>query len=148
MPTYTVSTVGISLSQDQKNAIAELITAAHYASTGAPGFFAQVFFTEHTSNNHFFGGKQNTNPHIFVQGLIRAGRTIEAKKDLMAHVAKATAEISLIGAEDVWMYVQDIDAKQMIEYGRVLPEPGMEDEWRRGVSKEKAASLARDGVLL
>lgn len=148
MPTYTVSAVGISLSQDQKNAIAELITNSHNASTGAPGFFAQVFFTEHASNDHFFGGKQNTSPHVFVHGLIRAGRTIEAKKYLMAQIAKTTAEICSIGAEDVWMYVQDIDANQMIEYGRVLPEPGMEDEWRRGVSREKAASLARDGVLI
>lgn len=66
----------------------------------------------------------------------------------MAQVAKTTAEICSIGSEDDWMYVQDIDANQMVEYGRVLPEPGMEDQWRRGVSEEKAASLARDSVII
>lgn len=148
MPTYVVSTVGLSLSQEKKAAIAELITHSHNSNTGAPGFFAQVFFKAFDSQDHFLGGRQNTNPHIFVHGMIRAGRTIEAKKDLMAMVVAEAAEICGIGLEDVWMYVQDIDADQMIEYGRVLPAPGQEAAWRAGISKVKADSLARDGITV
>lgn len=148
MPTYTVSTVGVSLSQAQKNKIAGLITEAHHSNTGAPGFFAQVFFISRQASDHFLGGQENSSPHIFIHGLIRAGRSVQAKKDLMAEVVESAAEICEVRQEDIWMYIQDIEADQMIEYGRVLPVPGAEASWKAGISKEKAATLAAAGVKL
>ncbi len=148
MPTYNVLTVGVSLSQSQKDEIAGLITEAHHSNTGAPGFFAQVFFITQPNSNHYLGGKPNSNPHVFIHGLIRAGRSIEAKKDLMATVAESAAEICSVQQEDVWMYIQDIEAEQMIEYGRVLPAPGEEAAWKAGISEEKIAALATAGVQL
>ncbi len=148
MPTYNVSTVGVSLSEGQQAEIAELITASHHENTGAPGFFAQVFFIDHHQKHHYLGGKRNSAPHVFIHGLIRGGRSIDAKKALMAAVVEGAARICSVGNEDVWMYIQDIDAEQMIEYGRVLPQPGEEAAWRSGISKEKEAALVRDGVDL
>lgn len=148
MPTYTVTAVGCALSSPQKEKIADLITQAHHVNTGAPGFFAQVFFVSHTPADHFLGGRRNSSPHIFIHGLIRAGRSVQAKKDLMTSVVESIAEICDVGQEDVWMYIQDIEADQMIEYGRVLPPPGSEAAWRAGISKDKAAALARAGVKL
>lgn len=148
MPTYTVTTVGVSLSEAQKADIAALITSSHAGNTGAPGYFAQVFFQTFSAADHFFGGHQNNSPQIYIHGLIRAGRTREQKMPLMAEVAAQAAEICSVGSEDVWMYLQDIDADQMIEYGRVLPAPGEEAAWRAGISPEKEAALKRDGVSL
>jgi hypothetical protein len=45
MPTYSVTTANVALSQDQKSGIASAITAAHSAHTGPPSYFAQFFST-------------------------------------------------------------------------------------------------------
>lgn len=146
MPTYTVTTANLSLSATQKGQIAEAITAAHHAATGAPAFFAQVIFRAIESGEHFIGGKLNAHPHIFVHGMIRAGRGIEIKQKLMSDAAGKVRAIAGVGAEDIWFYIQDIDAPQMIEFGRFLPEPGAEDAWRKAISPEKRAQLDQAGV--
>jgi hypothetical protein len=57
-------------------------------------------------------------------------------------------EIAGVGAEDIWVYVQDIPPEQMIEFGRVLPEPGAEEQWRNGLSELKRQQLAAAGVAI
>jgi len=148
MPTYTVTTANVSLSRDQKGRIAEAITGAHHKSTGAPGFFAQVVFRTLQDGEHFIGGKPNVTPHVFVHGMIRAGRSSDVKRALMSEAAAEVQAIAGVGAEDVWFYVQDIEAQQMIEFGRFLPEPGAENEWRKGITPEKLAAFKNAGVAL
>jgi len=46
-----------------------------------------------------------------------------------------------ITVEDVWIYLQDIPATQMIEFGRFLPAPGDEAEWEREMTPEKRSRL-------
>jgi len=46
-------------------------------------------------------------------------------------------------AEDVWIYLQDIPATQMIEFGRFLPAPGEEAEWERQMTPERRARLPK-----
>ena len=53
------------------------------------------------------------------------------------------ADIVDIKGEDVWIYLQDIPATQMIEFGRFLPAPGDEAEWEKGMTSEKRASLPK-----
>lgn len=146
MPTYTVTTANLPLSAHQKGQIAEAITQAHHVSTGAPVFFAQVIFRVIENGEHFIGGKPNAHPHIFVHGMIRAGRGIDVKQKLMSEAADKVRAIAGVGAEDLWFYIQDIDAPQMIEFGRFLPEPGAEDAWRKAITPEKQAQLDRAGV--
>lgn len=146
MPTYTVTTANLSLSATQKGQIAEVITAAHHASTGAPTFFAQVIFRVLDGGEHFIGGKPNASPHIFVHGMIRSGRALNVKQKLMSEAAGRIQAIAGIVAEDVWFYIQEIDAPQMIEFGRFLPEPGAEDAWRKAITPEKRAQLERAGI--
>lgn len=146
MPTYTVTTANLSLSAAQKAGIAEAITAVHHASTGAPAFFAQVIFRAIDSGDHFIGGKLNSHSHVFVHGIIRSGRALEVKRKLMGEAAGKVGTIAGVGAEDVWFYIHDMDAPQMIEFGRFLPEPGAEAEWHKAITAEKQAQLARAGV--
>lgn len=146
MPTYTVTTANLSLSVAQKAQIAEAITSAHHVATGAPAFFAQVIFSAIGDGEHFIGGKLNAHPHVFVNGLIRAGRGLDVKQKLLTEAAARVQAIAGVGAEDVWFYIQDIDAPQMIEFGRLLPAPGAEAEWRKAMSPEKQAQLGRAGV--
>lgn len=148
MPTYPVTTANIALSQDQKSGIASAITAAHSAHTGAPGYFAQVFFSEVGSGSHFVGGKPNKSPHVYVFGLIRTGRSDEAKRRLMEQILAQAKDIAGVKTEDVWVYVQDIASGQMVEFGRFLPTPGAEGDWQKGMSSQKLAELTRAGVIV
>jgi len=148
MPTYTVTTANIVLSPEQKAKIAAAITQAHHTHTGAPGYFAQVIFTEIAAGSHFLGGKPNAAPHVYVLGLIRGGRTEDLKQRLMVQILEQAAAIAGVNTEDVWVYVQDVVAGQMAEFGRILPPPGAEPEWRQGMSRQKIAALTQAGVVL
>ena len=141
MPTYTVTVANLSLSQQQKSKIAEAITAAHNAQTGAPRFFAQVLFSAASGGDHFVGGRVNAAPQVYVHGLVREDRSTEVKQALMSQMLEDIARIVDITSEDVWIYLQDIPATQMIEFGRFLPAPGDEAEWEKGMSPGKRGSL-------
>lgn len=141
MPTYTVTVANLSLSLQQKSQIAEAITTAHSAQTGAPRFFAQVLFFSSHEGEHFVGGSVNTAPQVYVHGLIREGRRTEVKQALISQVLEAVVQIAGITAEDIWIYLQDIPATQMIEFGRFLPAPGDEAEWEREMTRAKRSNL-------
>jgi hypothetical protein len=57
-------------------------------------------------------------------------------------------EISGVGLEDIWVYVQDIPPEQMVEFGRVLPAPGAEEQWQKALSPGKREQLAKAGVTI
>ena len=143
MPTYTVTVANLSLSPQQKSQIAEAITAAHNAQTGAPRFFAQVLFSAASGGDHFVGGRVNAAPQVYVHGLVRQGRNTEVKQALMSQMLEEIAQIINITAEKVWIYLQDIPATQMIEFGRFLPAPGEEAEWERQMTPERRARLPK-----
>jgi phenylpyruvate tautomerase PptA (4-oxalocrotonate tautomerase family) len=148
MPTYTVTTANFALTPAQQDAIAAAITDAHHSNTRAPGFFAQVLFVALPDQKHYIGGKPCKTPHIFVHGLIRAGRSADVKAGLIQDITTRVRETAGVGAEDVWVYLQDIPAQQMVEFGRVLPDPGAEDQWRKGISASKCQELAAAGVAI
>src|ERR1700761_4860547 len=104
MPTYTVTAANVSLTADQQSKIAAAITDAHHQNTGAPGFFAQVLFVALPEQRHYIGGKLNVAPHLYVHGLIRAGRSSQAKSGLIRQISEKTREIAGIGSEDIWVY--------------------------------------------
>jgi phenylpyruvate tautomerase PptA (4-oxalocrotonate tautomerase family) len=147
MPTYTVTTANVALTPNQESEIAAAITEAHHQNTGAPGFFAQVLLVALPERKHYIGGKPNNEPQIYVHGLIRAGRSTGAKSKLIQQIASKVSGIADVGAEDIWVYVQDIPAEQMVEFGRVLPEPGAEEQWRQSLSPAKREQLAAAGVV-
>lgn len=141
MPTYTVTVANLSLSQQRKSQIAEAITTAHNAHTGAPRFFAQVLFSSAHEGEHFVGGSVNEAPQVYVHGLVRQGRSTEVKQALMSKMLEEIVRIAGITAEEVWIYLQDIPATQMIEFGRFLPAPGEEADWEKGMTPETRAKL-------
>ncbi len=83
----------------------------------------------------------NTAPQVYVHGLIRQGRNTEVKQALMSQMLEEIARIAGITAEDGWIYLQDIPATQMSEFGRFLPAPGDEAEWERGMTPGKRTRL-------
>ncbi len=66
----------------------------------------------------------------------------------MEQILREARQIAGVGAEDIWVCIQDIRAGQMIEFGRFLPAPGAEAEWRKAITARKLAELTRAGVAV
>jgi phenylpyruvate tautomerase PptA (4-oxalocrotonate tautomerase family) len=129
MPTYTVKYSNFNLSQKQKNSIADDISNTHSKYTGANTFFAQVIFQKNEKNAHFMGGKLVKTKEIFLNGQIRAGRTLKVKKKLILGLRKILIKNTKLRSDFVWVYLEDLLPDQMIEYGEVLPKSGKEKKW-------------------
>ena len=129
MPTYTVKYSNFNLSQKQKNSIANDISNTHSKYTGANTFFAQVIFQKNEKNAHFMGGKLVKTKEIFLNGQIRAGRTLKVKKKLILGLRKILIKNTKLRSDFVWVYLEDLLPDQMIEYGEVLPKSGKEKKW-------------------
>jgi len=99
-------------------AIASEITRIHSKTTGAPTYFAQVIFTEIAPDCYFVGGSPLKVHQVFVNGQIRAGRTVESKDSLIAQITTAVAEASNLSKRNVWVYITDLVPRQMVELAR------------------------------
>jgi phenylpyruvate tautomerase PptA (4-oxalocrotonate tautomerase family) len=130
MPTYYCSSAHGRLSAEQKGRIAGEITRIHAEVTGAPSYFAQVIFTEVMPGDWFMGGAPVKHDHIFVYGHIRAGRAAVDKTRMIKLMADALAQAAGVdNRRAVWVYINELQPRQMIEFGHVLPEPGDEPAW-------------------
>ncbi len=145
MPTYHCTSPAGLIDAGRKSAIAAAITRIHNAVTGAASFFAQVIFTDVAAGNHFMGGAPLASNQIFVHGFIRAGRSIADRERLVSELVTALAELSELPKQSVWVYVTEIPARQMAEYGHILPEPGGEQAWLDGLPAEDRAFMQSVG---
>ena len=143
MPTYTVKYSNLRLSPKQKKLIADGITKTHSKFTGANTFFAQVIFQKNESSSHFMGGKLIKNKEIFLNGQIRAGRTLAIKKKLILGLREILTRNTKLKKDFVWVYLEDLLPQQMIEYGEILPKSGGEKKWFKSLSINLRKRLKR-----
>lgn len=129
MPTYYCTSIEGRLSAQQKSRIASEITRVHADVTGAPTYFAQVIFDEIKPGNYFIGGVPLKHDQVFVYGHIRGGRAAVDKTRMIKLMAKAIGLAAGVKDQSVWVYVSEMPARQMIEFGHVLPEAGDEPTW-------------------
>ncbi|MDB5828930.1 MAG: 4-oxalocrotonate tautomerase [Variovorax sp.] len=129
MPTYTVSAHAGALSAEVKQRIASRITRTHNEVTGAQSFFAQVIFVDVAAGDWFMGGAPAAPNTVFVHGQIRGGRTAEMKLALLTGLLDTVASAGDLPKTSVWVYIVELPAAHMAEYGHVLPEPGSEAHW-------------------
>jgi phenylpyruvate tautomerase PptA (4-oxalocrotonate tautomerase family) len=129
MPTYACSVADGRLTPAQKLAIAESITAIHHEETGAPRYLVQAIFYDIAPGNHYISGQLAPAGQIWIRGDIRDGRTEEQKSRMLSRILQAVSRTSGIAEDEVWVYLSDIPAHNIAEYGRILPAPGGEDDW-------------------
>ena len=67
-----------------------------------------------------------------VFGAIRAGRTDDQKQALVRRLGDALAAIADLPTDAVTVLTADVPASWTMEGGRLLPEPGAEDDWLAG----------------
>jgi phenylpyruvate tautomerase PptA (4-oxalocrotonate tautomerase family) len=145
VPTYFVSTAAARLSAAEKQSIAAAITRIHSEVTHAPLFFAQVIFNEIPTGNHFMGGTLADPDGVFIHGHVRSGRSPEQKRQLLVRIVDAVSAATVISRTSIWVYVVDLPPTQMVEYGHILPEPGMEDVWLASLPEPDRAHIERVG---
>jgi len=128
MPTYAFSTAR-ELTTEQRAKLVESVTSIHNVEATAPRYFVQVIFYTVDPGAIFIGGEAASPDHIWVRADIRAGRTKEQKARMLRRIMQETSEILGISEQAVWVYISDIPAQGVLEFGNVLPEPGGEEEW-------------------
>lgn len=129
MPTYTCTSVEGLLSEPVKRALAKAITAAHAEITGAPSYFAQVLFFDLPKGNIFIGGNTLDHEHLFIFGHIREGRSTMDRKTLIQRLGHDVAEVADLKPTAVWVYLHELPAPAMVEFGHILPQAGDEAMW-------------------
>lgn len=93
----------------------------------------------------FIGGRPLSTDHVFIHGYIRGGRTIEQKQKLLNSIVTAVGEAASTERRFIWAYISDLPPAQMVEYGRILPEPGTEDQWLESLSSAEREHLLSIG---
>jgi len=129
MPTYFCTIPAGSLPASHKAEVAKAITRVHSEVTGAPTYFAEVIFKEIAAGDWFVGGKPLSGEQIFVHGNIRGGRPPEMLRNLITQLAAEVGAAAQFPPHSVWVYLTELPASAMLEFGHVLPEPGKEAAW-------------------
>ncbi len=126
MPFYTFHSTQNTLSADQKTHVAEEITRIHVAHTGAPRRYVRVIFQETAPENCYTGGEVAN--VAMIRGIIRAGRSAETKEAILRDLWELIQTVTGLGDDELLVSVQENPARNAMEGGEVLPEPGEEDE--------------------
>lgn len=117
MPFYQFTIVEGSLDAATKARVAKAITAAHVASTGAPGHLVTCSFVEVAADSFFEGGEPTTN--VRMVGTIRR-RPDASKQALLLALSQAWSEATGQPVGDVVMFLVDIPGFQAFEQGALL----------------------------
>ena len=145
MPVHMVRVSAGRLRAEEKSAVARAITNTHRELTGTPHFLAQVSFQEQEPGNVFPGGVPQGSDTIFVHGHHHLGRPAELKHRLAAKIVDDISRAASVGKRHIWLYLEEMPANRMIEYGRFLPEPGQEEAWFDAISGEEKAFMNSNG---
>jgi len=145
MPTYTCTAAEGLLDAERKALIAEAVTRAHSEVTGAPRHFAQVLFQDIRPGDHFIGGATLGHDHVFVYGHIRAGRSAVDRRKLVERLVADVARAAGLAPFAIWVYLLELPARAMAEFGHVLPEPGDEAAWTASLPEEDRRRMERLG---
>jgi phenylpyruvate tautomerase PptA (4-oxalocrotonate tautomerase family) len=142
MPTYVISTAK-DVTPEQRARVVESITVIHSVEATAPRYFVQVIFNKVEPGSIFIGGKVASPDHVWVRADIRAGRTREQKARMLRRIMLETSDILAISDQDVWVYISDIPAHGVLEFGNVLPEPGEEEKWLASLPSDLREKLRK-----
>lgn len=128
MPTNVIVPEG-RFSSEQKTRVAVAIGRTYTELTGVPENLTQLIFIEVKHGNYFVGSVPLDTDQISVEGILRTGRSVEAKRSLVTRIVEAVAQAAAMPKSHVWAHLVDMPTTQIVEFGRVVPEPGGEAAW-------------------
>ena len=119
----------------RKVQIAVGIARIHHRFTGAPIAFTQCVFRDLGPDEHFIGGNQLRGTECGSMGTSVPSGPIRPE----THHGRDSGSLHpvlKIPESVVWVYPNELAHTDMIEFGRVLPEPGGEQCWLDQMSPE------------
>ena len=138
MPLYECIVQDGQVAHELRPRIAAEITRIHCDATGAPVEFVQVVFTEAPEGSRFAGGEPSR--AAIIRGQVRAGRGEEVHEEILTGLCDAWTDITGTTERDVMIALTEVPASQILEGGRIMPEPGQEDEWLAGAGAGDGAA--------
>ena len=129
MPTYMCYAHEGQITAEQKAVVAAGIARIHSRFTNAPVAFCQSVFCNLGSGEHFIGLRAAPHDGVFVYGHIRGERTGAAKNHILMGIRDLVVEVLDVPESVVWVYLNDLNHTDMVEFGQVLPKPGDEQRW-------------------
>ena len=120
MPYYQFHIPADSPSAGLKTEIAAAVTKVHTSVTGAPARYVNVAFFELPPGNLFVADQPVRQGRMV--GIIRSGRTPEAKRDLITGLLDAWSAVTGEPREGFALFLQEVPGSMVMEYGEILPE--------------------------
>jgi phenylpyruvate tautomerase PptA (4-oxalocrotonate tautomerase family) len=120
VPYYQFHIPADSPSAGLKAEIAAAVTKVHTSVTGAPARYVNVAFFELAPGNLFVADQPVQQGRLV--GLIRSGRSAEAKHDLITGLADAWSAVTGEPREGFALFLQEVPGSMVMEYGETLPE--------------------------
>jgi phenylpyruvate tautomerase PptA (4-oxalocrotonate tautomerase family) len=139
MPFYSCNVPAGSLTDNQKDDLAQAITRIHAEVTGAPPDLVHVIYNELAAADSYTAGEPSSD--TVITGHIRAGRSDADKQRLLREVAGAAAATGR-PLDTIAVFIRDVPAKYILESGEIVPELGEEDAWLATRERSRAARLA------
>ena len=93
MPIYQCLTAPGVVTDELKPHIAKEITRLHCEATKAPPSFVHVLFQELTAGAHYLGGQLDTTA-TWINGLIRAGRPLAVRQQMMKDIVQSWTKLT------------------------------------------------------
>ena len=138
-------TSALALTSEQRARLVDGVTTIHRVEAKAPRYFVQVLFHRAEPGSIFIGGEPASPDHVWVRADIRSGRSLEQKSRMLRRIMRETSEILGMSEQAVWVYISDIPAHGVLEFGNVLPEPGGDAMWLASLPADLREKLARVG---
>lgn len=129
MPTYVCYAHRGQLTVQHKAQIAAGIARIHSEFTGAPVAFTQCVFHELNPHDHFIGVRPASENGVWVYGHIRSKRSISTRNEILLGIRDLVGQVLNVPESAIWVYLNELSHTDMVEFGRVLPEPGNEQRW-------------------
>ncbi|WP_207003678.1 tautomerase family protein [Trinickia mobilis] len=136
MPTYVCTATAGRLTPAQKAEIARSITDIHHEEARAARYFVLVFFQDVAPGSCYLGNQPGPADQIWIRGDIRAGRTTAQKERMLHRMMQDVSRVTGAPEDAVWVYLSDLPAENLTEYGRILPLPGQEEAWFSSLSED------------
>jgi phenylpyruvate tautomerase PptA (4-oxalocrotonate tautomerase family) len=142
MPLYQCLVPAGSLDADTRASLAEAITTVHFSVTNVPPRFLHVVFTEYEPTTCYTGGRPST--LSVISGTIRSGFEIEIRAELLNRLSASWSSITGQEAQQILVYLDEVDPTSAMERGMIFPARGEEAVWTRQHTQRIEELQSRD----
>ena len=120
MPLYTVTTQKGVLSEEARTTLATELTVLHSEYASVPKNWVHVVFQDYAVGGGFTAGEPAATAALTL--LIRAGRSAEYKRGLLANLWKLLQAATGAPDDQIVIGIQEVPASQAMEMGQIMPD--------------------------